>query len=289
MAAKSTANKPAGEKKSLKVIATGGAFVLFILYMIPFVLVLINSLKRKVNIIKNPLQMVDTAGFQWTNYKDAFVQMGFFRAFGNSLIVTGCSIVALIVFSSMCAYILARKDYKACKISYLLLVSYMVVPFQVIMLPVLAIYGGQLGMLNSRFTLIVMNFAYGTGFATFLSYGFIKSSIPISLEEAAYIDGATPLSTYWQIVFPLLRPILATNMILQTLGLWNDYLLPSLVLGKEKLHTLPIAIRSFVGTFTADLGLMMAALVMCVAPIIVLYICMQKYIVGGIVSGAVKS
>lgn len=287
--AKISAGKSAGQKKGTKLVATGIAFVLFVLYMIPFVLVLINSFKQKVNIIKNPLSLVDTAGLQFSNYVDAFIEMGFFQAFGNSLIITGFSIAALIVFSSMCAYILARKNYAACKISYLMLISYMVVPFQVIMLPVLAIYGGSLGWLNNRTILIVMNFAYGTGFATFLCYGFIKSSIPMSLEEAAYIDGAGPLYTFWQIVFPLLKPILATNMILQTLGLWNDYLLPSLVLGKEKLHTLPIAIRAFVGTFTSDLGLMMAALVMCVAPIIVLYIAVQKYIVGGIVSGAVKS
>lgn len=286
------ASKPkqmVGTKKITRVAMTGGAFALFVIYMVPFALVLINSLKRKVNIIKNPLALIDTKGFQFANYKDAFVEMGFFRAFGNSLLITGCSIAALVIFSSMCAYILARRNYTACKASYLLLVSYMVVPFQVIMLPVLAIYGGKLGMLNSRLTLIIMNFAYGTGFATFLCYGFIKSSIPISLEEAAYIDGAGPLYTFWSIVFPLLKPILATNMILQTLGLWNDYLLPSLVLGKEKLHTLPIAIRSFVGTFTSDLGLMMAALVMCVTPIIILYIFMQRYIVDGIVSGAVKS
>ena len=282
-------NHGAGRKKGVRAVATGVAFVLFVLYMIPFVLVLINSFKRKVSIIKDPLNLIDSAGVQLSNYVNAFNEMGFFRAFANSLIVTGCSIVALIVFSSMCAYILARKNYLVCRISYLMLISYMVVPFQVIMLPVLAIYGGKLGLLNSRLTLIIMNFAYGTGFATFLCYGFIKASIPISLEESAYIDGAGPLYTFWKIVFPLLKPIMATNMVLQTLGLWNDYLLPSLVLGKEKLHTLPIAIRSFVGTFTSDIHLMMAALVMCVVPIIILYICLQKYIVGGIVSGAVKS
>ena len=131
--------------------------------------------------------------------------------------------------------------------------------------------------------------AYGTCFATFLCHGFIKSGIPLSLEEAAYIDGASSLQTFFYIVFPLLKPILATNMILQTLGLWNDYLLPNLVLGKEKLQTLPIVIRSFVGTFSSDYSLMMAALVMCVLPVIILFLFLQKYIVAGIVSGAVKA
>ena len=188
----------------------------------------------------------------------------------------------------MCAYILVRRNYLACKISYYMLISYMVVPFQVIMIPVLAIYGNQFHMLNNRLILIIMNVAYGTGFATFLMYGFIKSSVPIALEEAALIDGAGTFRIYASIVLPLLKPILATNMILQTLGLWNDYLLPSLVLGKESLQTLPIRIRAFNGTFTSDYGLMMAALVMCVTPIIILFIFMQKYIVSGIVSGAVK-
>ena len=287
---KNTAAAVGGTKKKvIRMLLTAGAFVLFVLYMVPFVLVLINSFKRKVNIIKFPLNLVDDMGPQFINYKNAFIDMNFFQAFFNSLFVTALSITALIFFSSMCAYILVRRDYVACKISYLLLISYMVVPFQVIMLPVLAIYGGRLGLLNSRLIMVVMNFAYGTGFATFLCHGFIKTGIPISLEEAAYIDGAGPMYTFWKIVFPLLKPILATNMILQTLGLWNDYLLPSLVLTREKLYTLPIAIRTFVGTFTSDFGLMMAALVMCVAPIIVLFIFLQKYIVGGIVSGAVKA
>ena len=245
-----------------------GAFLLFVLYMIPFALVLINSLKRKVSIIKYPLQLIDEKGLQFENYPKAFVEMGFLRAFGNSLFVVAFSIALLVIFSSMCAYILVRKNYLACKISYLLLISYMVIPFQVIMIPVLSIYGSVFGILNSRVTLIIMNFAYGTCFATFLCHGFIKSGIPLSLEEAAYIDGASSL---------------------QTLGLWNDYLLPNLVLGKEKLQTLPIVIRSFVGTFSSDYSLMMAALVMCVLPVIILFIFLQKYIVAGIVSGAVKA
>lgn len=290
MNAKTTGVRVGGTKTTVLIaVKTIGAFALFVVYMIPFVLVLINSTKRKVSIVKYPLQMIDEEGVQFSNYKDAFIQMGFLRAFCNSLFITSLSILLLIVFSSMCAYILVRRDYIICKVSYLLLISYMVIPFQVIMIPVLSIYGSTLGMLNSRIMLIIMNFAYGTCFATFLCHGFIKTGIPISLEEAAYIDGAGPLQTFFRVVLPLLKPILATNMILQTLGLWNDYLLPNLVLGKEKLQTLPIVIRSFVGTFSSDYGLMMAALVMCVAPIIILFIFLQKYIVAGIVSGAVKA
>ena len=265
------------------------AFALFLIYMIPFLLVVINSFKRKISIVKTPLQLVDDDGPQFENYSNAFVDMDFFRAFGNSLFVVSCSVALLIVLSSMCAYILVRKNYFVCKVSFLLLISYMVVPFQVIMIPLLSIYGSTFNMLNSRITLILMNFGFGTCFAVFLCHGFNKTGVPLALEEAAIIDGCGPIQTFFKIVFPLLKPILSTIAILQVLGLWNDYLLPSLVLVRPKLHTLPIAIRTFVGTFSSDYGNMMAALVMTVVPVIIVYIALQKYIIGGVVAGAVKS
>ena len=265
------------------------AFVLFILYMIPFLLVVVNSLKTKISIVKYPLKLVDDKGLQFANYANAFEDMDFLQAFGNSIFVVALSVLLLMVFSSMCAYILVRKNYLACKVSFLLLISYMVVPFQVIMIPLLALYGGTFNMLNSRLTLVLMNFGFGTCFAVFLCHGFIKTSVPLALEEAALIDGCGPLQIFFKIVFPLLKPILSTVMILQVLGLWNDYLLPSLVLVKPELHTLPIAIRTFVGTFSSDYGNMMAALVMTVVPVIIVYIALQKYIIGGVVAGAVKS
>ena len=264
-------------------------FVLFILYMIPFLLVVVNSLKTKISIVKYPLKLVDDKGLQFANYANAFEDMDFLQAFGNSIFVVALSVLLLMVFSSMCAYILVRKNYLACKVSFLLLISYMVVPFQVIMIPLLALYGGTFNMLNSRLTLVLMNFGFGTCFAVFLCHGFIKTSVPLALEEAALIDGCGPLQIFFKIVVPLLKPILSTVMILQVLGLWNDYLLPSLVLVKPELHTLPIAIRTFVGTFSSDYGNMMAALVMTVVPVIIVYIALQKYIIGGVVAGAVKS
>ena len=240
-----TAKKIGGNKRVAKDIGkTVAAFVLFLLYMIPFLLVIINSLKRKISIVKTPLSLVDDKGFQFVNYSEAFQEMQFLKAFGNSIMVVACSVALLIIFSSMCAYILVRKEYLACKVLFLLLVSYMVV---------------------------------------------IKTSVPIALEEAALIDGCGPFQIFFFIVFPLLKPILSTIMVLQFLGLWNDYLLPSLVLGKPATYTLPIAIRTFVGTFSSDFGNMMAALVMTVFPVIVVYIFLQKYIVGGVVAGAVKS
>ncbi len=290
MSAKAEAVRVGGTKRTvMDGLKTLLAFVLFVVYMIPFLLVVINSLKRKISIVKTPLQMVDDKGFQWSNYAEAFKQMDFLRAFGNSLLIVCCSVFLIMVCSSMCAYILVRKDYLACKISFMLLISYMVVPFQVIMIPLLSLYGNMFGVLNSRTALILMNLGFGTCFAVFLCHGFIKTGVPIALEEAALIDGCNPLQIFFKIVLPLLKPILSTIMILQVLGLWNDYLLPSLVLGKPELYTLPIAIRTFVGTFSSDYGNMMAALVMTVFPVIIVYIALQKYIIGGVVAGAVKS
>ena len=165
----------------------------------------------------------------------------------------------------------------------------MVIPFQVIMIPLVYIYGGKLGVLNSRMILILMNFGFGTSMCTFMCHGFIKSNVPVALEEAARIDGCGPHGIFFRIVFPLMKPILSTIAILEVLGLWNDYLLPSLVLGRKELYTLPLAIRTFYGTFTNDYGNIMAGLTLSIIPIIIVYVFLQKYIVGGVIAGAVKS
>lgn len=276
-------------RKASSVIKTSIVSVIFILYMFPFLLVLVNSLKRKVNIVKHPLQILDDAGFQWVNYKNAIEKMDFIRSFGNSFIITAVSVVLLIVFSSMAAYIFVRTDWKVCKISFFAMMASMVIPFQVIMIPLVSIYGGKLGILNSRTVLILMNFGFGTSMCTFMCHGFIKSNVPIALEEAARIDGCGPHGIFFKIVFPLMKPILSTIAILEVLGLWNDYLLPSLVLGKKNLYTLPLAIRTFYGTFTNDYGNIMAGLTLSIIPIIIVYVFLQKYIVGGVIAGAVKS
>lgn len=144
-------------------------------------------------------------------------------------------------------------------------------------------------MLNSRVTLIFMHVGFSISMSVFIFHGFIRSSIPIALEEAAYIDGCTRTKTFFKIIFPLLKPTTATLVILNVLAFWNDFLLPSLVLTKEKLLTLPLSTYKFYGTYSADLGTIMAALVLTVAPILVLYVFLQKYIISGVVSGAVKS
>ena len=290
MAKKVKSVQVGGTKKLvMDVVKTIFVVFMFLFYMMPFILVIINSLKRKVNIVKNPLMLIDDKGVQLVNYVKAFTEMDFGAAFFNSILITGVSVFLILLCSSMTAYLFVRTNWLACRIFFALIVAYMVVPFQVIMIPLVSIYGNIFGILNSRATLIFMNLGFGTGMAIFLCHGFIRTNVPMALEEAAKIDGCTRLQIFFKIVLPLMKPILSTITILNTLGLWNDYLLPNLVLGKKALYTLPLAIRTFYGTFSNDLGKIMAALVMIVAPIILVYIFLQKYIIGGVVAGAVKS
>lgn len=290
MAKKVKSVQVGGTKKLvMDVVKTIFVVFMFLFYMMPFILVVINSLKRKVNIVKNPLMLIDDKGVQLVNYVKAFTEMDFGTAFFNSILVTGVSVFLILLCSSMTAYLFVRTNWLACRIFFALIVAYMVVPFQVIMIPLVSIYGNIFGILNSRATLIFMNLGFGTGMAIFMCHGFIRTNVPMALEEAAKIDGCTRLQIFFKIILPLMKPILSTITILNTLGLWNDYLLPNLVLGKKALYTLPLAIRTFYGTFSNDLGKIMAALVMIVAPIILVYIFLQKYIIGGVVAGAVKS
>lgn len=260
-----------------------------VVYMFPFVMVIINSFKIKRDIIKEPMVLIGSHGASLDNYVEAFHKMNFIRAFLNSLCITGVSVVLIIITSAMCAYLFVRMDYKINKIFFGLMIASMVIPFQVIMIPLVSIYGGNLHILNHRLTLILMHVGFSTAQSVFMYHGFIKSNIPMSLEEAAKLDGCTKYQTFFRIVFPLLKPTTATLVILYAMGIWNDFLLPSLVLTQKELYTLPIATQMFYGTYSSDLGLIMASLLMVAAPVIVLYLFLQKYIIAGVVAGAVKS
>jgi raffinose/stachyose/melibiose transport system permease protein len=256
-----------------------------VVYMFPFVMVIINSFKTKRDIIKEPMALIGSHGASLDNYVEAFHKMNFIRAFLNSLCITGVSVVLIIITSAMCAYLFVRMDYKINKIFFGLMIASMVIPFQVIMIPLVSIYGGNLHILNHRLTLILMHVGFSTAQSVFMYHGFIKSNIPMSLEEAAKLDGCTKYQTFFRIVFPLLKPTTATLVILYAMGIWNDFLLPSLVLTQKELYTLPIATQMFYGTYSSDLGLIMASLLMVAAPVIVLYLFLQKYIIAGVVAG----
>ncbi len=263
--------------------------VCFVIYMFPFVMVVINSFKTKRDIIREPLSLIGSQGASVKNYVEAFVKMDFPKTFMNSLCITGFAVLLLIIVAAMCAYIFVRTDYALNKIFFSLMVASMVIPFQVIMIPLVSIYGGQLHLLNHRLTLILMHVGFSVAMSVFMYHGFIKGSIPLALEEAARLDGCTRHQTFFLIVLPLLKPTTATLVILYAMGFWNDFLLPSLVLTRKELYTLPIATQMFYGTYSSDLGLIMASLIMVVIPVIILYLFLQKYIIAGVVAGAVKS
>ncbi len=276
-------------KRVKGVVKTVVALLLFAFYMFPFYMIVLNSFKDKRDITKLPLSWGGKKPMTVQNYITAFEKMNFLTIFRNSLIVTGCSVVLIILVSSLCAYIFVRKDWKINQFLFLLMMFSMVVPFQVLMIPLISIYGGIFNMLNHRATLIFMHVGFSVSMAVFMYHGFIRGSIPIALEEAAHIDGAGPLRTFFTIVFPLLKPTTATLVILYALSLWNDYLLPSLILTDRKVYTLPIAIALFQGTYSNQMDLLLAGLVMAIIPIIILYLALQKYIIAGVVAGAVKS
>ena len=277
------------KRKVTNGLAMAGLIIIFIAYMFPFIMVVINSLKEKRDIIKSPFSWLFTIkGLSFDNFVKAFTQMDFLNAFKNSLIVTVSSTVLVTLLAAMLAYYIVRHNNKISKITFALMVASMIIPFQAIMIPLVSIYGGTLNVLNHRITLIFMHTGFSMAMSVFMFHGFIKGNIPIALEEAAYIDGATHAQTFFKIVLPLLKPIISTMVILNSLAFWNDYLLPSLVLTDKELLTLPLSTYSFYGTYSADYGTIMAGLLLCVIPILILYVVLQKQIIGGVVSGAVK-
>ena len=215
--------------------------------------------------------------------------MDFFIVFKNSLIVTTCATILTILVSAMASFVIVRNGkWKACSTLFALMIASMVIPFQVLMVPLVSVYGGIFGILNSRITLILMHTGFSVSMATFMFHGAIHSNIPLELEEAALIDGCTRWQTFWKIVFPLLKPTVATVAIIDAMAFWNDYLLPSLVLTDKEIYTIPIATQAFYGTYSTDIGLVMAALLLAMLPILILYLFLQKYIVAGVTAGAVK-
>ena len=262
--------------------------VLFVCFIFPFILVVINVFKVKADITMDPLAIIGAHGFTLENFPNAMEKMNFWTVFGNSAIITITSTIFTLLLSSMSSYVLVSNNWKACGILFGLMIASMVIPFQVLMIPLVSLYGGILGLLGHRATLIFMHVGFSLSMAVFMFHGAIHTNVPIALEEAARIDGCSRWQTYWKIVFPLLKPTIATVAIIDAMAFWNDYLLPSLVLIKKEIYTIPIATQVFYGTFSTDIGLIMAALLLAMLPILILYMFLQRYIVEGVTSGAVK-
>ena len=280
--------KAARNKKIKHAIMIIVLAILFVAFIFPFIMVIINVFKVKADITANPLALIGKHGFTLENFPNAIKKMNFFNSFGNSLIVTIFSTIGTIILSSMTAYLIVRNNWKANKILFVLMIASMVIPFQVLMIPLVSLYGGIFGILNHRVTLIFMHIGFSLSMATFMFHGSIHTNVPISLEEAATIDGCNKWQIFSQIVFPILKPTIATVAIIDAMAFWNDYLLPSLVLGRKELYTIPIATKVFYGTYSTDTGLIMAALLLAMLPILLLYLFLQRYIVEGITAGAVK-
>ena len=257
---------------------------IIMLYLLPFYFLLINSVKPLGEITKDTAAL--PSKLQLTNYIEAWKRTDFPRAFFNSLTVTVFSLFGVIMFSSMAAYRIVRYQSKINNLVYALCLAEMIIPFQVIMIP-LVIVLDTLGLLNSLPGLIFANWGLGVALGVFMFSGFIKG-VPRDLEEAAAIEGAGELRIFFRIVLPLLKSIIFTLIILDTFWFWNDYLLPSLVINQENLHTIPLRLYYFFAEYTKEWNYAMAGLVLSTAPVIVFYLFCQKYIIKGISDGAIK-
>lgn len=263
--------------------------ILLFIFVAPFLLVVINVFKNMSDITASPLSLVGKHGFTFDNFTNAMQAMNFWQVFGNSVIITVSATVLTVLFSAMTAYVMARNStWLANRVLFALLVASMVIPFQVLMVPLVSVFGGIFGVLNHRITLILMHVGFSVALATFMFHGAIRTTIPAELEEAAEIDGCNKWRTFWTIVLPLMKPMIATVTVIDAMAFWNDYLLPSLVLGRTDLYTIPIATQMFYGTYSTDTGLVMAALLLAMLPILILYLFLQRFIVEGVTSGAVK-
>ncbi len=260
--------------------------VLAVLYLAPILLVLMNSFKGRFFISDTPFALPNAQTFAGvTNYFSGIAKTGFISAFGYSLFITVFSVVTVVLFTSMTAWCITRVKSRISSILFYLLVYSMIVPFQMVMFTMSKM--ANILHLDNPIGIIVLYLGFGAGLSVFVYSGFIKS-IPREIEEAATIDGCNPIQTFFLIVFPILKPIYITVAILNTMWIWNDYLLPYLVIGSTY-RTIPIAVQYLQGGYgSRDMGAMMAMLVLAIVPIVIFYLTCQKYIVEGVVAGAVK-
>lgn len=266
---------------------TGIFTVLGIIYIMPILIVLMNSFKKKVYINKMPFQLPTEktmAGIE--NYITAIDKYELLDAVGWTVFITVGSVFVILICTSMCAWYITRINTKFTKTLYLLCVFSMVVPFQMVMFT-LALVADRTG-LRTPWGIIIIYLGFGAGLAVFMFCGFVKS-IPLEIEEAAMIDGCSPLRTFFSVVLPIMKPTYISVGILETMWIWNDFLLPYLVLDLNKYKTISIAIQYMKGSYgRVDMGAIMAALILAVIPVIIFYLSCQKHIIKGVAAGAVK-
>jgi len=262
--------------------------VLLIIFLFPIAFIVINSLKGKFFISDSPFSLPDAKTFVGLeNYSTGLEKTGFFVAIGWSFFITILSVGVIVLFSAMTAYYLTRVKNKLTQVIYYLFVFSMIVPFQMVMFPTIKV--ADTLHLNNPIGMIFLYLGFGSGLSVFMFSGFIKS-IPIEIEEASMIDGCSPIKHFFYIIFPILKPTAITVAILNAMWVWNDYLLPYLVMSiSTNYKTVPVVVQMLVGSNgNRDMGAMMAMLVLGIVPIIVFYLSVQKHIIKGVAAGAVK-
>lgn len=258
-------------------------YILAIIWLFPFYLMVSNSFKTKKEIFTNTLGMPKepTAA----NYPQAFQDLDFMKTLLNSLIITISSVILIVIVSALAAYALQRVKSKLSDVVFMLFVAAMLIPFQTVMIPLVTIFGKAQSL--NMVGLIFMYVGFGSSMSIFLYHGAMKS-IPIALDEAAIIDGASRIQIFRHVILPMLKPTTVTVALLNTMWIWNDYLLPSLVINKEGTQTIPLRMFFFFGEYTKQWHLALAGLVIAIIPVIIFYFFMQKQIIAGVADGAVK-
>jgi raffinose/stachyose/melibiose transport system permease protein len=268
-------------KRNLYLIEVFG-LLLGLLWLSPFYLMIVNAFKTKKEIFMNVLGFPDALATE--NFSKAFEDLNFIQSLFNSLLITILSIVVIVIFSSMAGYALARNKSKLSGALLLVFVAAMLIPFQSVMIPLVSLFG-SVNMLNQA-GLIFMYLGFGCSLSIFLYHG-AMTGISKSLDEAAIVDGANKFQVFWLIIFPLLKPISVTVGILNVIWIWNDYLLPSLILGESN-ATIPLKMFFFFGQYTKQWHLALAGLTLAIIPVIIGYFFAQKQIIKGVAEGAVK-
>lgn len=283
-------------KKSHKIVLTIIGIIIAIYILSPFYLVFTNTFKSANDIVANPIGL---AGMSFAQFKTNLSNVvnnsnfNFWYAFGTSAVITVISLALLALLGGMAAWVICRNKTKWSTAIYMTFIASMTIPFQVVMLPLISTFrdvGKFLGisMLQSFPGIIFAYCGFGGAMTVFILTGFIKG-IPYELEEAAAIDGCTPEGTFFRIIFPLLKPVIMTVTILNGMWIWNDYLLPSLMLGQNgKVKTLPVAVQAFVGSYVKQWDLILTAALLAMIPMIIIFLIGQKQIMSGMVDGAIK-
>lgn len=283
------------KRKLTRILLTVVTVVLFLITLFPFFIVIINSAKASLEIVTDPIAFPEKWSQLFENIKTIWTSpsIRYRSSVYTSAIITLSSLVAISVFSAMAAWVLVRRKTKMSTIIFLLFISGLIIPFQVVMFPLVSLFriinetfGIQ--MLRTYHGMIFAYVGFGAPLAVFMFHGFIKS-IPLELEEAALIDGCSKPQIFFKIIMPILKPIFVTISILNAIWIWNDFLLPSLVLGiGQNIQTIPLAIAAFAGSFVKKWDLIMTAVLMAATPIVIGFLIGQKHIIKGMVSGSIK-